>query len=425
MYLKGSNWNMKRRNRRRSNPWRILLIAVLIGIGLYVNQVVVPATPPLFVPTATPTRSPESYINEAQSLYDEGKLLQAIDAFQEAVQVEPDNPSIYLDLSRAQIYTNQHEAALESAEKALILNSNNPLAHAMKAWALDFTGDYTQAEAAVKRALELDPNSALAHAVYAEILMDQALTSQGDLGTLDRAIEESREALALDPNLLESRRARGYVLWNTGNYEEAVQEYRAAVAINDKIADLHMALGYNYHFLGDYALAVEEFLQAYALSPTDPTPPLEISQTYSSVGDFSQAVQYADQAVKAAPENPRFHGNLGVMYYKNNQLPEAIEALTLALRGGIMEDGTVVEGLPLDYGNVANYYAIYGLALAKSRRCEEAVPIFQAILGGVPDDEINTYNAEQGLIVCKEGLDELPTAEAEDTNVEAAETETP
>ncbi len=79
MYLNGSNWNMKRRRRRRSNPWRILLIVVLIGVGLYVNQVVVPATPPLFIPTATPTRSPEFYINEAQALYEEGKLLQAID----------------------------------------------------------------------------------------------------------------------------------------------------------------------------------------------------------------------------------------------------------------------------------------------------------------------------------------------------------
>ncbi len=425
MYLNGSNWNMKRRRRRRSNPWRILLIVVLIGVGLYVNQVVVPATPPLFIPTATATRSPESYINEAQALYEEGKLLQAIDSYEEAVQVDPDNPSIYLDLARAQIYTNRYEAALENAEKALILNNNNPLAHAMKAWALDFEGDYTQAEAAVKRAIELDANSAIAHAVYAEILMDQSLTSQGDLGTLDRAIEESRQAIALDGNLLESRRARGYVLWNTGNYEEAIQEYKTAVAINDKIADLHMALGYNYYFLGESASAVEEFLQAYALNPTDPTAPLEISQTYSSVGDFSQAVQYADQAVKAAPENPKFHGNLGVMYYKNNQLPEAIESLTLALRGGVMEDGTVVEGLPLDYGSVANYYAIYGLALAKSGRCGDAVPIFQAIINGVPDDEINTYNAEQGMIVCKEGLSDLPTAEAEDLPLEDAATETP
>ena len=47
-------------NRRRKpfNPWRILLLLILIGAALYVNQVVVPATPPLFIPTPTPTLPP-------------------------------------------------------------------------------------------------------------------------------------------------------------------------------------------------------------------------------------------------------------------------------------------------------------------------------------------------------------------------------
>ena len=411
MYLKGSNWNMKRKRRRPTSPWRIILLMILIGGALYVNQVVVPATPPLFIPTATPTRSPESFINEADALYEDGKLVQAIEAYRQAVAADPDNPSIYIDMAQAQIFTGRYEAALESAERALILNNTNPVAHAMKAWALDFLEDYTQAEGSVRRALELDPNNALAHAIYAEILIDKDQAGQGEISGLEKAAEESRIALSLAPNQLETLRARGYVLWITGNYEQAIQHYKQAVAINDKIADLHMALGYNYFFLQDYDLAVQEFLQAVALNPSDPIAPLEISRTYASVGDFSQAVQYADQALKTEPSNPRLHGNLGVMYYKNNQMDKAVEELTLAIRGGTMQDGTLVEGLPLDYGRVAEYYAIYGLALAKSNRCSQAVPVFQTIRSGVPDDEINVYNAEQGLIICQENLDQLLSGE--------------
>ncbi len=413
---------MRRKRGRRSNPWRIMIILILIGAALYVNQVVVPATPPLFIPTGTPTRSPESLINEAEALYESGKLTQAISAYQQAIYADPDNPSIYIAMSRAQVFNGQYEDALENAEKALILNNTNPMAYAVKGWALDFLGDFTQAEGAVKRALELDPNNPLAHAYYAEILMDKALVGQGDIGTIDKAAEESRIAMSLAPNQLETLRARGYVLWNTGNYEEAIQQYKAALAINDKIADLHLALGYNYHFLGEYDQAVNEYLQALALNPTDYIPPYEISRTYSTVGDFSQAVQYADQAIKADPEKPSLHGNMGVMYYKNNQMAEAIPELALAVHGGTMQDGTMVEGMPLDYGRVAEFYAIYGLALAKSNRCSEAIPIFQAIRSGVPDDEINVYNAEQGLIVCQENLttstpeaDVTGTPEAQDT----------
>jgi len=417
MYLKGSKWNLKKKSPRRPNPWRVILLLILIGAAIYVNQVVVPATPPLFIPTPTPTKDPESFISAADVLFDNAKYSQAITAYEEAIQANPDNPSVYLSTARAQIYITQYEEALENAERALILNNNNPLAHTLKAWSMDFLGDYTQAEAAIKSALDLDPENALAHAVYAEILMDKAIAGQGDINAIDKAAEESRTAMALDPTLLESRRARGYVLWNTGNFTEAIQEYNAALTINDKIADLHLALGYNYYLINEYDQAVQSYLQAYALNPTDPTPPYEISRTYATVGDFSQSVQYADQAVKTNPENARLHGNLGVMYYKNTQLPEAIQELGLAIRGGSLEDGLIVEGLPLNYGIVAEFYAVFGLALAKSDQCDEAVAIFQAIRSGVPDDEINVYNAEQGMILCQQSIGEdspeEPTEESE------------
>ena len=411
MYLNGSKWNLKKKHPRRPNPWRVILLLLLIGGALYVNQVVLPATPPLFIPTPTPTRDPESYVSEADVLFDNAKYSRAITAYEEAIQVNPDNPSIYLSTARAQIYLAQYDEALENAERALILNNNNPLAHTLKAWSLDFLGDYTQAEAAIKSALELDPENALAHAIYAEILMDKAIAGQGDINAIDKAAEESRTAMALDPTLLESRRARGYVLWNTGNFTEAIQEYNAALAINDKIADLHLALGYNYYLITEYDQAVQSYLQAYALNPADPIPAYEISRTYATVGDFSQSVQYADQAVKTDPENPKLRGNLGVMYYKNTQLPEAIQELGLAIRGGTLEDGSIVEGLPLNYGIVAEFYAIYGLALAKSGQCDQAVAIFQAIRIGVSEDEINVYNAEQGLIICQQNLGDIPIEE--------------
>ena len=89
------------------------------------------------------------------------------------------------------------------------------------------------------------------------------------------------------------------------------------------------------------------------------------------------------------------------------------------MRGGVAEDGTTIEGLPLDYGRVMEYYWYYGFALAKSNRCSEAVPIFQALLTGVPNDEIAVYNATEGLAICQEGLDEpsAPTATPEGEEV--------
>ena len=116
---------MTRRPRRRSNPWFILLLIVMIGGLLYVNQIVVPATQPLFVDTPTPTRSPESFLVEAQELMQNGNFRLAIPAYQQAILADSTNPSLYLELARIQVLAGEYEAALTSAQNAILLNPNN------------------------------------------------------------------------------------------------------------------------------------------------------------------------------------------------------------------------------------------------------------------------------------------------------------
>ncbi|MBM3144506.1 MAG: tetratricopeptide repeat protein [Chloroflexi bacterium] len=399
MYLSGSKWSMRRKRRKHSNPWRILIIVLFIAAAVYVNQIVVPATPPFFIPTVTPTINPESFVNEAEAFYSEGKLRGAIESYEQAILADPGNSAIYVSLSRVQILAGRYEDGLENAELALLRNPGNPIAHAMRAWALDFMGDYLEAEAAIKRALELDKNNPVAHAVYAEILVDK--------GDFEGAAEESRIAVELDPTSLETRRARGYVLYWTSNYEMALEEYKAALAINNKIPNLYIMTGYIYSALGDYDLAVENFNQANALNPDDPTPEYEASRVYFTIGEFAQAAQYAQQAVEDDPANASLQGNLGVMYAKNNELDKAIVHLTLAVQGGITGEGEIVEGIPISYKvRSIEIYSLYGLTLARLNRCGEAIPIFQSMLALVPDNEIAVYNATTGLEMCQAGIEE-------------------
>ena len=409
---------MTKHPKKRSSPWRILLLLGLIGILLYLNQFVVPATPPLFIPTATPTRSPESFLNEAEQNYAQGKLPQSIASYKQAIVADPNNPAIYVALARVQAFSGDFEEAIVNTQNALLKNPNNPLAHAVQAWAYSQLEDHLAAEAAIKRAVELDPNNALARAYYAEILVNK-----GDYGDLDKAIEESKAAMSLDPSLLETHRSRGLVLLSTQNIEEAIHEFKTAIAINDKIADLHLSLGFAYRLNGENDLAVEELLTAFALNPDSPIAPTEISLAYANEGQFGKAVQYAEQTVKVEPGNTRLWGNLGVMYYRNQDLAKAIPALGLVVHGGTTEEGVAVEGLPLDYTTVPQYYWFYGFALAKSNRCAEAVPVFQALLSGVPDYELAVENAQAGISLCQDSLDE-PIEEPEPTEESSEPTPT-
>ena len=422
MYLRKNKWSMTRRRRRINWFWVVVLIMAIFAVT-YFNRYVAPDIQTPWIDTPTPTRAPESLISEAEKYFAEGKLIKAIDTYQEAIRSKPDDAAAYIAMARAQVFVGRYDDALASAEKALLLNPNNSTAHAVRAWALDFLGEYLSAEAAIKRALELDPNNALAHAYYAEILADSFLAGTGPFDAIELAAEESRVALSLAPNMMESHRARAYVLEITGNYEESIREYEKAISINENIPDLHLSLGRNYRALQVHDKAVEEFTRANALNPADPLPDLFISRTYATIGEYAKAVQYAEQAVKDDPTQANAHGNLGIMYYHNYQWTEAAQELSLVVYGGTLGDDQTITPLPLDNNaRTAEYYFTYALVLSRLNRCGESLQIAQQIIGTIPNNEIALYNANEAINLCEENLNASPTPTEE---IPAAEEETP
>ncbi len=414
------------KRKRRSNPWLIAFLLIAIGFMVYLNVNIIPSVPPPFVATPTPTRNPQSFAQEADAYLAEGRIGMAKEAYQAAIKANPQELSNYLTLAKLQLYSGEYEAARVNAENALLLDKSKPEAFALLAWTKGFMGEYLEAEADIKAAIELDPNHSLTHAVYAYILALRVVNDAGELGTVDEAIEESRKALQLNPDLLEARWARGYVLEITSNYEDAIQQLQAAIEINDTIADIHMALGRNFLAVEEYDQAVFEFTKAYSLNPSDPGPNWYISRVYARIGEFAKAVQYAEQAKNDAPEDPYMHGNLGSMYYRDLQYNRAIESLELAVRGGVTEDGEVVEGIPLDYSNtVMEYYSRYGLALARVNRCSEAVQVAQAMLQTVSDNETAVFNAEEMIRICQEFQETTPTPSSTEEGDEAEIEATP
>jgi tetratricopeptide (TPR) repeat protein len=399
MYLKGSKWSMNRR-RQHFNWFRIILLTLLIAAGLYLDRFVIPATRSIFEATPTPTRPTEAFLTEAQTLFDQGKLNQAVQVYQQAVVGKPNDAAIYAALAQVQVFAGDYKGAQASAENALLLSPNNSMAHAVRAWALDFQGSPLEAEASIKRALELDPNNAVAHAFYAEILVDQGQ------GTIPKAIDESKVAQALAPDTLITHRARGYILEATANYEDAVREYQAAIAINKNIPDLHIELGKNYSALGIYDQAVQEFSNANALNPSDPMPDYLSSRTYATVGEFAKARQYAETAVKDEPTSARYHGNLGVMDYHTALFSDAVTELSLAVNGGLTAAGETVAPIELvpNAPRISEIYFTYAMALAKVGRCGDMLRVAQTVEARVPTDDIAVANVNEAKNTCQTNL---------------------
>jgi len=410
------------RRRRRPNYFGWVVFGLVVLFGYYFNQVYLPATPLLAGPTPTATRSPESYMTEAEQLFIEGKLTQAIEAYQAAIKASPQDPTLYVALARIQVWAGKYEDAQANADRALLLNNTNAMAHAVQGWALDFQDDKNgQALEAIAEALKLDPNSAVIQAYYVEILVDSGFDNY------DKAAEVSRVALALDPNIVETHRARGYLLNVTQNYEESIREYEAAIKLNPNLALLYMEQGQNYRAISAKDEAIQAFNTANTLNPSDAEPDYLISRTYATYGEYAKALQYAETAVLNSPSDANYHGNLGVMYYRNLLWNESVQELGLAIFGGATKDGVKVKGIPLTNSSlVSEFYFTFGLALAHTNQCGEGLKIVQELQSKVPTDEIAMDAANKTIEICQENLNNPPTSTSPaETPVVPAETETP
>ena len=403
MYLSGSKWNV-RRKRPPVNVWRILLLLALVVGGIYFERILAPTVPPLFVPTPTPTRSPATFALEAESFFQAGRLDQAAESYRQAIAASPQDADLYVALARVLVFAGKPEVAEIEARNALLINPDLPAAHAVLGWALDFLGSdhLVEAEAEVQAALAADPDFALAQAFLAEILIDEYVSLNA--GDYRDAIEAADRAVRLDPNIVETHRARGYVLENTSNYEEALEAYERALAVNPNLWLLHLAAG-DMHLsqeVPNLDKAIQAYLNASSFDPTNPEPLRRIAKAYSGFGEYGKASQYAGDAVNLAPSDAGLHGDLGVSYFKNGDYEQAAAELSLAVRGGTAEGGATVLGLPIDPQSprVVSFYYTLGLALAELDRCDEATPIFEALLRGVPDDEVAVANATEGLVRC-------------------------
>jgi tetratricopeptide (TPR) repeat protein len=392
-----------RQRRPRTNWFLVVLLVIGILIGLYFIYFVTPSVQTPFMPTPTVTREPESYVTEAEGLFAEGKLLQAIDTYMEAIRIAPSDPTLYIALARVQIFAGKYDDALVNAGNSLLLNPNSSMAQAVRGWALTQKGDYTAADESLQNALRLDANNGLAHAynafLYGKLFED---STGAYVNPIQTAIDESRAATTLAPDSLEAHWARAYIYQLTDNRELAVQEYLAAININKNISEIHLQLGFTYRYLGVVDQAIQQYTLANTLNPSDYRPELASSRALASIGQYVQAGQYASAAVQDAPADPILRGNWGYMLYKNNEWLSAIEQFSLAINGGKTADGQTIQPLAPTNNDpwVSIFYYEYALVLAQSDRCSEALPLTQTILDAFRADDTAVYNAQYAQDLC-------------------------
>lgn len=439
------------RRRPESNIYRMFfwVITILGGIWL-IRQVQLGNVKPLFQATPTPTRTAASYTLEGDAQFTAGQLNAAIKAYNEAVQVDPNNAQVWAQLARIQTYSSallitdadqsaRLQQALTSINQAEKLAPDDSTVHAIRAFVLDWNANpnlvdekqvesnLTEAEQEAVRALQLDNTNTLALAFYAEILVDQQKWTQ--------AQQNIQQALDRNSNLMDVYRVNAYVEESLGDYNAAIQSYDKAIALAPNLTFLYLRAGANYRTLGFkspneetqtqlFDKSLEYFAKAASINDQlgvkDPTPYLSIARTYSQEGEYFAAARNAQKALQFEPANADIYGQLGVIYFKSRNYEGSIPTLKCAIRGCSGEDSCIgrglpacdtqdqpvqVTGLPLSPSTLVYYYT-YGSVLAALSRpqqnyCTEAMDILGQVQAQYGGDSTVAGIVNAGEAICQ------------------------
>lgn len=230
----------------------------------------------------------------------------ALAYFQQAITIDPDYAAAYagiadcyavLTIDAGLVPDDIFRKAMAAAQRALELDDSLAEAHASLATLkMTYERDWGGAEREYRRALELNPNYALAHQWFAEYWMTTR--------NFDEALAEITKAQRLDPLSLMINTEVGWVYYFTHRQDRAIEQYRHVLVLDPNFTYAKFCLGLAYEQKGAYGDALRLLEGAVAEWQGDPGATAALSHAYASSGDRRHAKQLLDRLIH--PQDQRY-----------------------------------------------------------------------------------------------------------------------
>jgi tetratricopeptide (TPR) repeat protein len=237
------------------------------------------------------------------------------------------------------------------------------LAHARR-----LQGNLDAARAAASRALEIAPGLAGAWFNLGAVQIEQ--------GEAARAIESYRKALEIDPGFAEAWSNLGEALGASGDRAGEISAYRRALDVNPRLAPVWSNLGSALLEEGKIEEALAACKHAVELVPGFAAAWSNLGNAFHEHGEHAEAVSACERALEIAPELAEAWSNLGCALLEQGAIERSFAAHRRAL-----------ELQPL--GARAHYNL--GVAHERCREHETAVAHYRRAL------ELDADNAPAGL----------------------------
>jgi tetratricopeptide (TPR) repeat protein len=250
----------------------------------------------------TIARNPQSWLSYENLgvllANDPSRIGEALEDFRASVRIAPDRPAGHRNLAMALWQTADLEASAVEYETLLAIDAHDPEDHVRYARVLMGLHAADRAEQQVRQALRLDPNSAEAHYLMGRLL---------DPTDHVTAIAEYRTAVRLRPVYPEAHVGLANLLAAApASREEAIAEYERALDTRPDYFEAEYNLGSLLIDVGGRErAAVEHLSHAARLRPDDPHVRTNLAIALLDLPDHTaDAVAELREAVRLAPDLP-------------------------------------------------------------------------------------------------------------------------
>jgi tetratricopeptide (TPR) repeat protein len=240
-----------------------------------------------------------AFSKQGVKFFNESKYDSAIESFEKAISVTPENYEYYNYLVKSYIRLGMVSQEPDKKKKYL----SDALMYAVKAD-------------------NLHPDSSnvltnLGHAYaalggYTESIeqYERALHINNDFSKINRNYGKWQ----LDNSIMDAYIGLAYACGSTGDYNKAIEIYRKAAATDSNNPYVYFNLGRTNYYTGQYEESVKYLEKAVSLKGNDPGIYNDLGKAYAQTGKDEQAIEAFEEAIKLNPDYADPYYNLAILY---------------------------------------------------------------------------------------------------------------
>ena len=227
----------------------------------------------------------------AHALIAQGRFDEAIASYKRVLELTPENPVAYRDLSMAYKGLGQMNEAYEVLEASFRLDPNREeLEHAIQHL---FAGDFGNAETLCRGVLHKDPNNVNATRLLGEVA--------AELGNQKLTIQMLRNSIQLEPRFFGAYIELAGELLDTDELKECHAVLQEAIKLQPELALPRALLGILHNKAGRFEQAAEVFRTVLEKHPDHGVSLTGLGHALKTIGRGEEAIEIYRHCIKGFP----------------------------------------------------------------------------------------------------------------------------